>query len=193
MFTADDYFNITNARILNENVNSIDEEVSYIFENYTEEEILELIERKDIPQEVALKVADMLKGAPKFSRRGQVAQNLRLYAVGRNKKRVQKLNQPTESFDAVVEYLFVEGYTDTIEGAELMAESISETWVNQILESEDSNWNAVRKSTSRRKPSTSPIRVGRKSVLKPSDVTPPDPEVTERRKKRGNKLNFEVK
>lgn len=39
-----------------------------------------------------------------------------------------------ENFDIVTEFLFVEGYTDTIESAELMAENISETWVNQILD-----------------------------------------------------------
>ncbi len=39
-----------------------------------------------------------------------------------------------EMFESVVEYLFVEGYADTIESAELMAESISEDWMNRILE-----------------------------------------------------------
>lgn len=37
-------------------------------------------------------------------------------------------------YDAVVEHLFVEGYTDTIESAERMAESISENWVDEIIE-----------------------------------------------------------
>ena len=75
-----------------------------------------------------------------------------------------------------------------------MAESISEQWANQILESTDSNWDKVRKSASRRPPSTSPIRVGKEPVLKPSDVTPPNPEVTERRNKRPKRrLNFEVR
>jgi hypothetical protein len=40
-----------------------------------------------------------------------------------------------DMFESVVEYLFVEGYANTIEGAEEMAENISENWVNEILES----------------------------------------------------------
>ena len=39
-----------------------------------------------------------------------------------------------EEFEAVVEYLFVEGYSDSIESAEIMAENISELWVNEIVE-----------------------------------------------------------
>ena len=37
-------------------------------------------------------------------------------------------------FEEVIEYLFVEGFADTIENAELMAENISENWVNEIME-----------------------------------------------------------
>jgi hypothetical protein len=37
-------------------------------------------------------------------------------------------------FEEVIEYLFVEGFADTIENAEVMAENISETWVNEIME-----------------------------------------------------------
>ena len=39
-----------------------------------------------------------------------------------------------EDFDIITEFLFVEGYADTIENAELMAENISETWVEEILD-----------------------------------------------------------
>jgi hypothetical protein len=39
-----------------------------------------------------------------------------------------------EDFDIITEFLFVEGYADTIESAELMAESISEEWVEEILD-----------------------------------------------------------
>ena len=39
-----------------------------------------------------------------------------------------------EDFDIISNFLFVEGFTDTIENAELMAESISEQWANQILD-----------------------------------------------------------
>ena len=39
-----------------------------------------------------------------------------------------------EDFDIITEFLFVEGYADTIENAELMAESISAEWVEEILD-----------------------------------------------------------
>ena len=39
-----------------------------------------------------------------------------------------------EDFDIISEFLFVVGYVDSIESAELMAESISEQWANQILD-----------------------------------------------------------
>ena len=97
------------------------------------EEFDEIEEAKDIPQEVALKLADMLKGSPQLSKRGGMARGLRQYAIGRNKKRLEKLQQ-NEEFDVVVEYLFVEGFTDTIENAEVMAENISAEWVKEILE-----------------------------------------------------------
>jgi len=45
-----------------------------------------------------------------------------------------KRKDGTPVFEEVIEYLFVEGYADTIEGAEEMAENISETWVNEIIE-----------------------------------------------------------
>lgn len=40
-------------------------------------------------------------------------------------------------FEAVVEYLYVEGYADTIEAAELMAENIGDLWADSILEAVD--------------------------------------------------------
>lgn len=42
-----------------------------------------------------------------------------------------------EEFDAIAEYLFVEGYVDTIESAEVMAENISEQWAEIILEKDE--------------------------------------------------------
>lgn len=70
-----------------------------------------------------------------------------------NKKRQEKAAQagrerlkakgkvPTKDgkpvFESVVEYLYVEGYADTIESAEAMAECISEEWVNTILEKDE--------------------------------------------------------
>jgi hypothetical protein len=45
-----------------------------------------------------------------------------------------KRKDGTSVFEEVIEYLFVEGFADTIESAEVMAENISETWANDIME-----------------------------------------------------------
>lgn len=39
-----------------------------------------------------------------------------------------------EDFDIITEFLFVEGFAETIENAEVMAENISEDWVEEILD-----------------------------------------------------------
>jgi hypothetical protein len=52
----------------------------------------------------------------------------------RNTMHGQDLRKIREDFESIVEYLFVEGFADTIENAELMAENISENWVNEIME-----------------------------------------------------------
>jgi hypothetical protein len=46
----------------------------------------------------------------------------------------RRFGEEKENFDDVVEYLFVEGFADTIESAEVMAENISEQWVDEIIE-----------------------------------------------------------
>jgi len=45
-----------------------------------------------------------------------------------------KRKDGTPVFEEVAEYLFVEGYADTIESAEVMAENISEQWIDEILD-----------------------------------------------------------
>ena len=105
-------------------------EAEELLESMSDEDFEQILEKKDIPQEIALKIANTLKGAPKFSRRGRIAAQLRQYAVERNAKRIAKLQQNNEE---VVEYLFVEGFADTIENAEVMAENISEQWIDEIL------------------------------------------------------------
>jgi hypothetical protein len=52
----------------------------------------------------------------------------------RNTMHGQDLRKIREDFDAIVEFLFVEGYANTIESAELMAESINAEWVDEILD-----------------------------------------------------------
>jgi hypothetical protein len=46
----------------------------------------------------------------------------------------RRIREEREDFDVVVEYLFVEGFADTIENAEVMAENISGDWVDEILD-----------------------------------------------------------
>jgi hypothetical protein len=50
-----------------------------------------------------------------------------------NTRRTRSLNA---EFDLVADYLFSEGYADSIDGAEVMAENISDNWVNEILDEE---------------------------------------------------------
>lgn len=47
---------------------------------------------------------------------------------------LDKMRRQEDRHRTAVEYLFVEGFADTIEKAEVMAENISETWVNEIME-----------------------------------------------------------
>jgi hypothetical protein len=44
------------------------------------------------------------------------------------------LRKRASQIDAITEYLFVEGYADTIESAEAIAESISLEWAQEILD-----------------------------------------------------------
>jgi hypothetical protein len=181
------------------------ESAEHLVEQLTEEEYFELCERATRPTRLPKSRErdighDDWKDPDPDSRdwgeRPEGAKKLRrrlTATVGTQRRQDIETGVRKEAHSFIAQYLHDEGYADTIESAELMVESISEQWVEEILESEDSNWNEVRKSASRRKPSAGPIRVGREPVLKSSDVTPPDPEVTERRKKRAKRLNFEVK
>ena len=91
----------------------------------------------------------------------------------------------------VIDYLVTEGYTDNYDSAISIYESMSDEWLDAILESTNKKWDEVRKSRSASRPSAGPIRVGRTPILKPSDVQPADPEVIERRKKRKGRLTFD--
>lgn len=42
-----------------------------------------------------------------------------------------------ELFDSIVEYLYIEGYADTIETAELIAEHAGEEWIETIIDAVD--------------------------------------------------------
>ena len=106
MFTSDNYFNITNAHILNENVNH-------------------LVEREnDEPDE-----------ATQFAQSDAIQRRREAAAKAKAKLKSQGLKRKDGSsvFEAVAEYLFVEGYADNVRSAEVMAMNISEDWVNEIL------------------------------------------------------------
>lgn len=182
------------------------ENAEYLFEQLSDEEFEDLCERATRPTRLpksrerdighddwkdtdpdSKNWGDRPEGAKKLRRRLTAT-------VGTQRRQDIETGVRKEAHSFIAQYLHDEGYANTIESAELMVENISDEWAEEILESENSNWDKVRKSASRRKPTTGPIRVGREPVLKPSDVTPPDPEVTERRKKRAKRLlNFEVR
>ena len=201
MFTTDDYWAVYNARPLQESISYDTDEVDYILENYSIDEIVELIEAKSITGRVKQAILDYL-GNPKhgyFSPQNRIARGIvqgraRKYAEKAKRKPTTKIDSgeryitsapQNEAYEAIVEYLFVEGYTDTIEAAELMAESISDSWAHEILEDSNTNWAMVRRSATVRRDNVTPIRVGKTPILKSTDVKPVDPEVAARRAKRG--------
>lgn len=51
-----------------------------------------------------------------------------------NTRRTRSLNA---EFDLVADYLFSEGYADSLDGAEVMAENISDNWIQSILSEAD--------------------------------------------------------
>lgn len=181
------------------------ENAEYLFEQLSDEEFEDLCERATRPtrlpksRERDIGHDDWKDSDPDskdWGERPEGAKKLRrrlTATVGTQRRQDIETGVRKEAHSFIAQYLHDEGYANTIESAELMVENISDEWAEEILESENSNWDKVRKSASRRKPTTGPIRVGREPVLKPSDVTPPDPEVTERRKKRSKRLNFEVR
>jgi hypothetical protein len=113
MFTSDNYFNITNAHILNENVNH-------------------LVERENDEPDEATQFAQ----SDAIQRRREAAEKATKQKAGRAKLKSQGLKRKDGSsvFESVAEYLFVEGYADNVRSAEVMAMNISEDWVNEILE-----------------------------------------------------------
>jgi hypothetical protein len=167
MFTSDDYFNVTNARVLNENVNHLDERKyepdeklpsgktpAQKMEKRENEHrkaatsqgggsrgdaknrsskigsILGAIKRGEDPRADGYGGARAARGNPPADHRAAFSKN----PLNKPPRRVKEPGVKKESFDIIAEYLFVEGYADTIESAELIAESISAEWVNHILD-----------------------------------------------------------
>lgn len=152
------------------------------------------LKNPDYSKPPKVKIGTLLKKMKTGSKLMSNAQQARKRTTEREEGRNNIRKFKREDLEYILDTLISEGFAVDYDSAGCILEAMSDEWAIQILESEDSNWNEVRKSASRRKPSTGPIRVGREPVLKPSDVTPPDPKVTERRKKRAKRLlNFEVR
>lgn len=87
------------------------------------------LERGEDPRADGYGGARAARGNPPADHRAAFSKN----PLNNPPRPVKKPGVQNEEFESVVEYLFVEGYADTIENAELMAECISEEWINQIL------------------------------------------------------------
>jgi hypothetical protein len=85
--------------------------------------------RRDEDEATDTAVSDMLQKRREAAAKKAAQQKLKTQGL--------KRKDGTSVFEEVAEYLFVEGYADTIEGAEVMAENISENWVNEIMEKFD--------------------------------------------------------
>ncbi len=88
------------------------------------------IERGEDPRADGYGGARAARGNPPEDHRAAFSKN----PLNNPPRPVKKPGVNKEEFDAIVEYLFVEGYADTFESAELMAENISEVWIDEILE-----------------------------------------------------------
>ena len=99
------------------------------FDNLTEKNIHEPSEAEQFRQ------SDIIAQNPKVkAERAAAAAAAKKAAQAKLKSQGLKRKNGTSVFEEVVEYLFVEGYADTIESAELIAENISASWVNGILD-----------------------------------------------------------
>jgi hypothetical protein len=87
------------------------------------------LERGEDPRADGYGGARAARGNPPEDHRAAFSKN----PMNNPPRKVKEPGVKKEEFESVVEYLFVEGFADTIEGAEEMAENISETWVNEIL------------------------------------------------------------
>jgi hypothetical protein len=85
--------------------------------------------RRDEDEATDTAVSDMLQKQREAAAKKAAQQKLKTQGL--------KRKDGTSVFEEVAEYLFVEGFADTIESAEVMAENISENWVNEIMEKFD--------------------------------------------------------
>jgi hypothetical protein len=118
------------------------EEAEYLLEELNDEELENLIEQSGIT-DANRRTRDRLirQYGPEFftnprptgkKRKVTSVKSIELTNQEPKKKRTTDMSKVI-----VAHYLFDEGYAETLDGAEVMAENISEDWVNDILEKFD--------------------------------------------------------
>ena len=119
-------------------------EAEYIIEDMSDEEFEKLCEKK-LAHSFPLKQKDR-RSAENIGRMN--AGDFSVSPGGRSstETRTKSASKPTPkttkrktdlSKVIIAQYLYVEGYSETIESAEVMAENISETWVEEIINEEE--------------------------------------------------------
>lgn len=251
MFTADDYFNITNARILNENVNHLDERKYEPDEKLpsgkTPNEKMDTAQRRHGARyrlsgggrnnpardshfsrgSKVDKISNIIKsggdprqttgmpgygddarkiGRPGVSTADRTSRTQRnddtdaksTYTQGGLRAHKTKaggyrtlVKKEEYEYNELLKFLYFEGYADSYEEAECILEDMSDEEFEYLLENQ--TWQNVRRAASTTRTNTTPIRLtGSNTALRPADLSPEDPEKEARRKKRG-KLSFEVR
>ena len=93
--------------------------------------------------------------------------------------------------DAITEYLFVEGYADTVESAEVIAESISSEWSYEILDEIRHLAHRFGSRTPEELESIRRIALMNKGIYPDSpEPESPEPEVGRQRSARRRRINF---
>jgi hypothetical protein len=103
-------------------------EAECILEDMSDEEFEELCEKK-LAHSFPLKPSEKRSVSPG----GRSSTETRTKSASKPTPKTTKRKTDLSKV-IIAQYLYVEGYADTIENAELMAESISEEWVDEILD-----------------------------------------------------------
>lgn len=119
------------------------EEAEELVESLSDDEIEELYEAHSFPLKPSElryveNIGRRLKGEivpPGGSARKRSARKPEPDPEPEEEKPTKKRRRRTNMSDVIVaHYLFDEGYADSLDGAEVMAENISASWVNEIIE-----------------------------------------------------------
>jgi hypothetical protein len=115
------------------------EEAEYLLEELSDEELENLIEQSGIT-DANRRTRDRLirQYGPEFFTNprptGKKRKVTSVKSIELTNQEPKKRRTTDMSKVIVAHYLFGEGYAETLEGAEVMAENISEDWVNEILD-----------------------------------------------------------